>query len=616
MKRILSFVLSLLLVVGCLAGTASAAPSDNITVSFKTAVYSISKETFVRWTSERASLDECGEDEYITVCPVLTNTSGTAVTLRNVYIRIDGGRELRWANDIPLEPGKSAQLHVYHSNEEYLTPGLHTVAIYTGDTLMASGHFGIGRDWSEIFKFPSEAQIAARPADKRSPYLSTWLSTDGAKFDAYCVDFKSDHIPYGTYSAVFNGYLDFSSLEDQYVSVDNGGHISLYGGVQQGAEGKESNSILTVWDIYCTDKNGNQTIIHPERTYTAEKTDIDKLIGGAEGEGSQTLLPYNWQAGRWYRMLLRCGTSETTGNTTVEQWFQDLTTDEWTHICTYDIGVKNSCFRGNVAIFSENFLKQYAGGVRSLEFTNVRIHTSEGWKDVTSTGYIKSRVDETGVLADIYGSWEAGADDSTFYMISTGVPGWGRTENTGKLTVQNRESGDPLNGKPLKKTIRFDDVASGAYYYDAVQWAVDKGVTSGTSKTTFSPNATCTQAQILTLLWNAKGSPKPAGAVDGSAYYAAAVQWAKERGLIDGTFSANTLCTRAMAVTYLWKLAGSPQTGGSGFTDVAASAPCAQAVAWAVSEGITSGTGRDTFSPDRTCSRGQIVTFLYHALAK
>lgn len=105
MKRILSFVLSLLLVVGCLAGTASAAPSDNITVSFKTAVYSISKETFVRWTSEQASLDECGEDEYITVCPVLTNNSGAAVTLRNVYIRIDGGRELagqmisRWSRE-------------------------------------------------------------------------------------------------------------------------------------------------------------------------------------------------------------------------------------------------------------------------------------------------------------------------------------------------------------------------------------------------------------------------------------------------------------------------------------------------------------------------------------
>ena len=121
--------------------------------------------------------------------------------------------------------------------------------------------------------------------------------------------------------------------------------------------------------------------------------------------------------------------------------------------------------------------------MRSLEFTNVRIHTSEGWRDVTSTGPIKSRVDKTGVLADIYGSWEAGADDSTFYMISTGVPGLGRTENTGKLAVQNRESGDPLNGKPLKETVRFDDVATDAYYAKPVSWAVEQGITSGTSKT-------------------------------------------------------------------------------------------------------------------------------------
>ena len=503
---------------------------------------------------------------------------------------------------------------MYHSNGKYLTPGLHTAALYAQGGALGCGRFSIGRDWSELFRLPTGAQIAARPGDERSPYVIAWLSTEGAKFDAYSVDFKSDHIPYGTYSSLFNGYLDLSSLKEQYTSVESDGGINLYGGLQQGDEGKGSKSILSFWDISCTDAAGNQTIIRPKQTYAMEQTDDLAFTG--EGEGAHTLLPYEWQAGRWYRMLLRCGTSEATGNTTVEQWFQDLTTDEWTHMCTYDTGVKNSGFRGNVAIFSENFLKQYAGGVRSLEFTNVRIHTSEGWKDVTSTGYIRSRVDKTGVLADIYGSWEAGADDSTFYMISTGVPGWGRTENTGKLAVQNRESGDPLNGKPLKKTIRFDDVASGAYYYDAVQWAVDKGVTSGTSKTTFSPNATCTQAQILTFLWNAKGSPKPAGAVNGSAYYAAAVQWAKEQGLIDGTFSANALCTRAMAVTYLWKLAGSPQAGSSGFTDVAASAPYAQAVAWAVSEGITSGTGKDTFSPDRTCPRGQIVTFLYHALAK
>ena len=621
-KRLLSILLVLLMCLGLLPATASAVQSDKLTISFKTAIYSISKETFVRWVDEPASQDECGEDEYVTVAAVIENSSGTDVPLQNLCISIDGGEKLYWKNNITIEAGKGARFHVYHANEKYLTPGLHTATVYASDEPLYSGRFSIGRDWPEIFKFPSEEQVAARPADRRSPYLSTWLSVDSdVRYDAYCVDFKSDHIPYGTYSAVFNGYMDYSSLKEQYVSVDNGGHIGLYGGLQQGAEGKESNSILTMWDIYCTDKNGKKTIIHPERTYTEEKTDIDKLIGGAEGEGSQTLLPYNWQAGRWYRMLLRCGASETTGNTTVEQWFQDLTTGDWTHTCTYDIGVKDSSFIGSAAIFSENFLKQYAGGVRSLEFTNVRIHTDEGWRDVVSTtGDIYLHT--TGSHTNAYGSWEAGADQNTFYYISTGVPGWGRTENTGKLTVQNRESGAPLGGPYLQETVRFDDVAPDAYYAGPVSWAVEQGITSGTSKTTFSPNANCTAAQILTFLWRANGSPKPAGSVPfsdvkSSDYYADAAAWAYEKGIISGgTFGGNTPCTRSMAVTYMWKAAGSPSAGTASFTDVPSGADYAQAVAWAVEKGVTSGTSSTTFSPDSICTRGQIVTFLCRGLAK
>ena len=621
-KRLLSILLVLVMYLGLLPAAASAVQSDKLTISFKTAIYSISKETFVRWVDEPASQGECGEDEYVTVAAVIENSSGTDVPLQNLCISIDGGEKLYWKNNLTIEAGKESQFHVYHANEKYLTPGLHKATVYASDEPLYSGRFSIGRDWPEIFKFPSEEQVAARPADKRSPYLSTWLSVDSdVRYDAYCVDFKSDHIPYGTYSAVFNGYMDYSSLKEQYVSVDNGGHIGLYGGLQQGAEGKESNSILTMWDIYCTDKNGKKTIIHPERTYTAEKTDIDKLIGGAEGEGSQTLLPYNWQAGRWYRMLLRCGTSETTGNTTVEQWFQDLTTGEWTHMCTYDIGVKDSSFIGSAAIFSENFLKQYAGGVRSLEFTNVRIHTDEGWRDVVSTTgdiYLNKR----GIHKTAYGSWEAGADQNTFYYISTGVPGWGRTENTGKFTVQNRESGAPLGGPYLQETVRFDDVATDAYYAKPVSWAVEQGITSGTSKTTFSPNANCTAAQILTFLWRANGSPKPAGSVPFSDvksgdYYADAAAWAYEKGIISGgTFGGNTPCTRSMAVTYMWKAAGSPSAGTASFTDVPSGADYAQAVAWAVEKGVTSGTSSTTFSPDSICTRGQIVTFLCRGLAK
>ena len=164
----------------------------------------------------------------------------------------------------------------------------------------------------------------------------------------------------------------------------------------------------------------------------------------------------------------------------------------------------------------------------------------------------------------------------------------------------------------------FTDVAASAYYADAVAWAVEKGITSGTGDgTTFSPNATCTTAQILTFLWRANGSPAPTGnnaAVPAGQYYTDAANWALEKGLTDN-FSADTPATRAATVTYLWKLAGKPAAEAAAFTDVDAGAEYAQAVAWAVKKGVTAGTSATTFAPDNTCTRGQIVTFLHRDLA-
>lgn len=168
----------------------------------------------------------------------------------------------------------------------------------------------------------------------------------------------------------------------------------------------------------------------------------------------------------------------------------------------------------------------------------------------------------------------------------------------------------------------FTDVAASAYYADPVAWAVEKGITDGTTETTFSPNNTCTTAQILTFLWRAKGSPEPTSKantftdIKESDYYYKAALWAKENGLVSGsTFNGSTPCTPAATVTYLWKLAGSPSAASASFTDVPATAKYSQAVAWAVSKGITSGTSATTFSPDATCTRAQIVTFLYRAYA-
>ena len=169
----------------------------------------------------------------------------------------------------------------------------------------------------------------------------------------------------------------------------------------------------------------------------------------------------------------------------------------------------------------------------------------------------------------------------------------------------------------------FVDIKSSDYFADAVLWAVERSITSGTSKTTFSPNATCSKAQILTFLWHANGSPEPTAAnpfidIKTSNYFYKAALWAAEKGLVSGsTFGANTDCTRAMTVEYLWKAAGSPTpSANASFTDIPTNADYAQAVAWAVENKITSGTGGGNFSPNATCTRGQIVTFLYRAMGK
>ena len=172
-----------------------------------------------------------------------------------------------------------------------------------------------------------------------------------------------------------------------------------------------------------------------------------------------------------------------------------------------------------------------------------------------------------------------------------------------------------------EETSPYRDVSKDSYYYDAVQWASNKGITNGVSDGVFAPDWVCTRGQIVTFLWRSVGSPTPKTAempfadVAEDAYYAQAVLWAVENGITKGTsettFSPDQTCTRAHAVAFLYRLAGSPAVTGSSFQDVDADAYYNAAVAWAVQQGITNGTSETTFSPDKTCTRAQIVTFLY-----
>ena len=172
----------------------------------------------------------------------------------------------------------------------------------------------------------------------------------------------------------------------------------------------------------------------------------------------------------------------------------------------------------------------------------------------------------------------------------------------------------------------FADVANSAYYVDAVEWMLKREVTQGTTDTTFSPNLNCTRAQIVTFLWRAAGSPEPKGAVGFAdvptgSYYAKAVAWAIENGITGGTgnglFSPNATCTRAQSAAFLYRAAGSPAVSGSaGFSDVAADAYYAQAVAWAKEHGITGGIGGGLFGSANDCTRAQIAAFLWRLYAE
>ena len=169
----------------------------------------------------------------------------------------------------------------------------------------------------------------------------------------------------------------------------------------------------------------------------------------------------------------------------------------------------------------------------------------------------------------------------------------------------------------------FYDVPNGAYFYEAVKWAVKNGITTGVGNDLFAPEQPCTRAQIVTFLWRAAGSPEPKGTAAGmtdvvsGSYYEKAVAWAIENGITTGTttstFSPDATCTRAQSVTFLHRALKGTASGSTNFTDVKSDAFYADAVNWAVANNVTNGTSNTTFSPNADCTRAEIVTFLYRA---
>ena len=212
-------------------------------------------------------------------------------------------------------------------------------------------------------------------------------------------------------------------------------------------------------------------------------------------------------------------------------------------------------------------------------------------------------------------------------------------KNGNELTLKDKGNGKytftmPAGKVEVKATFMEDnsmlnffyDVPNGAYFYEAVKWAVENGITTGVGNDLFAPEQPCTRAQIVTFLWRAAGSPEPKGAASGmtdvvsGSYYEKAVAWAIENGITTGTttstFSPDATCTRAQAVTFLARALKAKAASAAEFSDVPTGSYFADAVAWAAANGVTEGIGGGLFGSDNDCTRGQIVTFLYRAYNK
>ena len=252
---------------------------------------------------------------------------------------------------------------------------------------------------------------------------------------------------------------------------------------------------------------------------------------------------------------------------------------------TYPISLPGSTANGTVTVFPADAAKGSRVTVTATP----------------ASGYVLDKLMVTDASGNLLGLTNQGGGKFTFTMPGSAV------------TVQaafGKESGGV-----------FADVLNSAYYADAVKWAVAQGITNGKGSGLFGSNDPCTRAQIVTFLWRAAGSPaskmtfNPFSDVSPDAYYYQAVLWAVENGITggmgNGRFSPDGTCTRGQSVTFLYRAAGAPAVSGSSFQDVPASSYCADAVAWAVKNGITQGTGAGAFSPNGGCTRAQIVTFLY-----
>ncbi len=402
-------------------------PIPEIVYSGSVDVYSISGESFLRSGEKVGDISELEEDEFYTYALHLQYNGPDALSWEEAYVCVDGGENWNWvAGSVPS--GSSCDFHIYNCNMEKLSLGSHTVSWYFDGQEVFSDTFMLTEDlnWAQLTSLPSEDAIASfqNTQNLRSPYMPLWFEMpNDVRYTEYSVDFKADYLPIGTYCALGNWYMDYSSLEAEYIKVDARG-ISAYAGVQN-IHNSDKMAIMSFWDVYCTDHSGNESTIRAKIVYP-EAPAVGREFDN-EGVGAQCIDHYQWEENHWYRMHLKCCEGES-GTTYVEYWLTDLESGEKTLVCIYDTCVKDSAFKGSICVFLENYITEYAADIRTLEVCNAKYldEASGNWVDITG-GTMYPCTDAIGL--DYTGSFDYGASNGRLWIMTTGV---GNTQNDSK----------------------------------------------------------------------------------------------------------------------------------------------------------------------------------------
>lgn len=390
-------------------------------------------KTKMRDCGERIERNQLQEDEYFTYSLYLKNNSARAVQWQKAWACIDDGAPCNWAAGTIPAFG-SARLHVSRYRMALnMAPGTHKVVWYFDGKPVHTATFTVTQtmQWEAVFPFPTQAQIEHhnRTSRCRSQYITGWLHIpDGVRYTEYSVEFRAGHLPKGTYYCLANWRMDAAWLKKKYVSFRTEyPHVGAYAGFQRIEDGRTV-SIMSFWDTYCTDASGKEIELRAKLLYPEQVIGGDRF--GGEGTGMRATAPYAWEAGRWYRMHLRCIPTDR-DTTIVEQWCCDLETNENKLLSRYELPVADSAFMGDMAVFLENYLPKYSGEIRSLEVKNAfyRIKETGQWRS-----FDQICLDARAGIPEFEGSYRFGVNGNRAWMITSGVGGDWKNNGQGQKT--------------------------------------------------------------------------------------------------------------------------------------------------------------------------------------